>query len=107
MAVCRCLQIGNWAPVFFINISIVVLWTLFQFGFGLFFAIKELVTNVTGKHCLISQHEGLHEVYCNVIAQSWQVVSHVGFICLPVTWKSTAVPQRQRHSWSIYELPLQ
>ncbi|CAL5221590.1 g3808 [Coccomyxa viridis] len=43
----KCLQIGNWAPVFFINISIVVLWTVFQFGFGLFFAIKELITNVT------------------------------------------------------------
>ena len=52
MLACRCLQIGNWAPVFFINISIVVLWTVFQFGFGLFFAVKQLVTNVTGEQRL-------------------------------------------------------
>ena len=47
----RCLRIGNWAPVFFINMSIVVLWSVFQFGFGLFFAVKRLVTNVTGEPC--------------------------------------------------------
>lgn len=34
--------------MFFINISIVVIWTVFQFGFGLFFAVKRLVTNVSG-----------------------------------------------------------
>ena len=68
MPVCRCLQIGGWAPVFFINISIVVVWTVFQFGFGLFFAIKELITNVTGERCLASQHENFphREYYCNV-----------------------------------------
>ena len=52
MCACRCLQVGNWAPVFFINMSIVVLWTVFQFGFGLFFAVKQLVTNVTGEQRL-------------------------------------------------------
>ena len=34
--------------MFFINISIVVIWTVFQFGFGFFFAVKRLVTNVSG-----------------------------------------------------------
>ncbi|CAK0780708.1 hypothetical protein CVIRNUC_005147 [Coccomyxa viridis] len=41
------LQVGNWAPVFSINVAIIVLWGVFQFGFGFVFAVKRLVTNVS------------------------------------------------------------
>ena len=49
---CRFLRVGNWAPVFSINVAIIVVWSLFQFGFGFVFAVKRLVTNVSGEHCL-------------------------------------------------------
>ena len=49
---CRFLQAGNWAPVFSINVAIIVVWSVFQFGFGFAFAVKRLVTNVSGELCL-------------------------------------------------------
>ena len=40
--------------MFSINVAIIVLWSVFQFGFGFVFAVKRLVTNVSGKHSLIT-----------------------------------------------------
>ena len=30
-----------------------MLWGVFQFGFGFVFAVKRLVTNVSGEHCRV------------------------------------------------------
>ena len=49
---CRFLRAGNWAPVFSINVAVIVVWSVFQFGFGFVFAVKRLVTNVSGEHHL-------------------------------------------------------
>jgi hypothetical protein len=45
----RFLRKYNWLPIFALNIGIVLVWTIGQFGFGIFFSLQKLVHNVNSK----------------------------------------------------------
>lgn len=42
----RWLRLWSWSPVFAINMGIILVWTIAQFGFGTYFSIVRLIHNV-------------------------------------------------------------
>ncbi|BDA43337.1 Auxin transporter-like protein 1 [Coccomyxa sp. Obi] len=42
----KCLRLWSWSPVFAINVGIILVWTIAQFGFGTYFSILRMIQNV-------------------------------------------------------------